>query len=284
MRFAMATNDSHQSVLEALLREGWQLAKLFVSPGDWIDGTELIIARAIELGVPVQNSPIRPADLAELGKNDCSALVVACYRWKIPDWQNDLQYAINFHPSPLPTARGPYPIVRAILDNHRLWGVTCHKINPKLDQGDIIDTEYFAIDPDERHESLRLKIQMAAGRLATRITHDFPARVAAAVRQEGGSYWGYWTDQERTIDFAQPVEAIGRQIRAFGLLGCLATINDVTIHVRHAKVWREPHAARPGSVVHSSNLSMVVAAVDGLVAITEWSFHAPGTITSNVPR
>lgn len=284
MRFAMATNDAHQCVLEAFLKEGWELVKLFVSPGDWIDNTEQVVSRGIALNVPVQQSPLRVEDLADLQRQDCTALIVASYRWKIPPWQEHLAYAVNFHPSPLPMARGPYPLIRAILESHRQWAVTCHQINGKFDQGDILDHEPFALDPDETHESLRLKTQMAAGRLATRVATDFPAAFAGAVPQGPGSYWTYWRDEERTLDFTSPVDAVLRQIRAFGLIGCLATVNDLTIHVRHAKVWRESHGNRLGAVVHSSNLSIVVAALDGFVAITEWSFHAPGAITSNIPR
>jgi methionyl-tRNA formyltransferase len=243
-----------------------------------------VIARALELGVPVQHSPVSSRDLADLGQRGCTTLVVASYQWKIPEWSPDLKYAVNFHPSPLPEGRGPYHLVRAILEERPCWGITCHRINERFDQGDILDAEDFLIDPDECHESLRLKTLMAATRLAERVAKGFDPLWQAATPQQIGSYWTRWSDQDRTIDFTQPIEITMRQIRAFGDLECMATINDVAVFIHRAKGWVESHLECPGTVVHASSLALVVATTDGFIAITEWSFNAPGAITSNLRR
>ncbi len=284
MRFAIATNDSYQCVLEAFLRAGWSLAKLFVSPGDWMHDNRQVTARALELGVPVQHSPITAQDLTELSRRHCTALVVASYPWKVPEWSADLKYAVNFHPSPLPEGRGPYPLVRAILESRTRWAVTCHRINDNFDQGDILDAENFIIDSDECHESLRLKTQMAATRLAERVANEFESLWETALAQGAGTYWGPWSEQDRTIDFSQSVTRIMRQIRAFGDIECVATINDVKIFIHRAQGWTEPHLVLPGTVVHASNLTFVVAAANGYIAITEWGFNPPGAFTSQLRR
>jgi len=232
----------------------------------------------------VQYSPLSSRDLEELGRNGCTALIASWYQWKIPEWRSNIKYAVNFHPSPLPEARGPYPLVRAILEERTSWAVSCHRLNEKFDQGDILDAETFALAPDECHETLRLKTQMASSRLAARIASNLDPLWQAAAPQTAGSYWARWTTQERTIDFTLPVKAIMRQIRAFGDMECMAAINEATIFIHRAKGWNEAHSALPGTVVHSSNLALVVAAVDGFIAITEWSFNAPGAITSNMRR
>lgn len=283
-RFALATSDAYQCVLEAFLKTGWQLEKLFVSPGDWMFNNKQVIERALELGVTIQHSPISSRDLSDLGRQGCAVLIVASYQWKIPEWRHDLKYAVNFHPAPLPEGRGPYPLVRALLEQRSSWAVTGHRINERFDEGDILDAENFQIDLDECHETLCLKTQMATARLAERIAMEFESLWHAAVPQGIGSYWTRWSDQDRAIDFAQPVEIIMRKIRAFGDLECTAAINGANIFVHRAKGWIETHSARPGSVVHSSNLALVVAAADGLIAITEWSFNAPGAIKSNMRR
>lgn len=282
IKFAIATNDAYQCVLEAFLKAGWQLEKLFVSPENWMYSNTQVIARALELGAAVQYSPVSRRDLAELGDSGCELLIVACYQWKIPQWNADIKYAVNFHPSPLPEGRGPYPLVRAILEERTSWAVTCHQINEKFDQGDILDVENFGIDQDENHDSLRLKIQMAASRLAERIAAEFEYLWQTALRQEAGSYWPRWLDEDRAINFTQPVDIIMRQVRAFGDLECMATINNMTIFIHRAKGWGEPHSSLPGAVVHASNLALVVAVADGFIAITEWSVNAPGAIVSNV--
>jgi methionyl-tRNA formyltransferase len=282
MKFSIATNDAYQCVLEAFLSAGWTLEKLFISPENWMYSNTQVIARALELGAVVQYSPVSRRDLIELAASGCETLVVACYQWKIPAWQADIKYAVNFHPSPLPEARGPYPLVRAILEERRNWAVSCHQINEKFDQGDVLDAENFPIDHDETHDSLRLKIQMASARLAGRIATEIDELWKSAIPQEPGSYWPRWLDEERAIDFAQPVDLIMRRVRAFGDLECMATINNTTIFIHRAKGWIEPHQANPGAVVHASNLALVVASADGFIAITEWSINAPGATTSNV--
>lgn len=284
MRFAIATNDGYQGVLESFLRAGWQLDKLFVSPGNWMYDNKQVIARTLALGAEIQYSPVTPPDLSALGQGGCDALIVATYEWKIPAWEADLKYAVNFHPSPLPEGRGPYPLVRAILEERTSWAVTCHRINACFDQGDILEAESFSIDADECHESLRAKSQMAASRLADRIADEFELYWSEAQPQEAGSYWPRWSDQDKTIDFSQPVCVIMQKIRAFGDIECIAMINDVNIFIHRAKGWSEFHLSRPGAVVHSSDLSLVVAAADGFIVITEWSFNAPGRITTSTRR
>lgn len=283
-KFAIATNDSNQCVLEAFLAAGWQLEKLFVSPENWMYGNKQVIARALELGASVQYSRMNRRDIAELGRCGCTALVVSWYQWKIPEWEADIKYAVNFHPSPLPEGRGPYPLVRAVLEERASWAVTCHRINTEFDHGDILDAEYFPLDPIECHDSLCLKTQMAASRLAGRIAIDFESLWQAAIPQGAGSYWPLWSENDRIIDFTRTVKIIMRQIRAFGGMECMATINDTTIFIHRAKGWVEAHSMRPGAVAHSSNLAMVVAVADGFIAITEWNFNAPGAITSNMRR
>src|ERR1035437_4009927 len=197
MHFAIATNDDYQCVLEAFLRNGWQLDKLFISRSDWMHDNKQVIARALELDASVQHSPVSSSDLADLGQRGCQALVVASYQWKIPEWSSYLKYAVNFHPSPLPEGRGPYPLVRAILEERSSWAVTCHRINDRFDQGDILAAENFSIDPDECHESLCVKTHMAASRLAEHVAKDFESLWQAATPQGAGSYWGRFSEQDR---------------------------------------------------------------------------------------
>ena len=282
MNFAIATNDGYQCVLEAFLGAGWDLQKLFVSPESWMSSNKQVIARALELGANVQHSPITSYDLTDLGQRGCATLIIAAYDWKIPGWRPDLKYAVNFHPSPLPEGRGPYPLVRAILEGRSSWAVTCHLLNERFDEGDILDAEYFDIDSDECHESLRLKTQMAAGRLAGRVVKEFEVLCNSTKPQGPGSYWVRWSEQDRTIDFTQPIEVIMRQIRAFGDLECVATINEAKVYIHRAKGWHAFHSARTGAVVHASNLALVVAAGDGFIAITEWSFNPPGAVAAKL--
>lgn len=271
MRFAMACNDRHRYVFETFVDAGWQPVKLYTQPLDnRREFNREVIAYARQLGIEIQISPIVERDLEDLATRDCQALIVAEHPVRIPDWQPFLSYAVNFHSSPLPHGRGPYPMVRAIYEGWDPWGVTCHKIAHRFDRGDILDSETFPMTPDECHDSLDVKIQMATRKLAGRIVADFDALWANAKPQEKGSYWGKYSDEDRTIDFSSSVATILQLVRAFGPLETIAVINGAKIYAQRAAGWTEPHSHEPGTLVHSNRGVFVVAAADGYVSFHKW--------------
>ena len=282
MRFAITASDRYLGVLNALVQAGWQPLKLFAPPVDGrVHRNKAVIETAQKLGMEIQLSRLTPANLETLAAQGCEALVVASYNWKIPDWRPALKYAVNLHASPLPEARGPYPAVRALLEGRRSWAVSCHKVEQNFDSGDLLAQESFALSDTDSHESLDLKIQMAARRLATRVAGDFAALWDGAQAQGTGSYWKHWRPEERKLDFSRGVEDVLRQVRAFGLIECTATVNKIDIFVRRAVGWTEAHTATPGAMVHSDGATMVVAARDGYIGIVEWSLLDPDAVVGN---
>jgi methionyl-tRNA formyltransferase len=272
MRFALTGCDNSLSVFNGFLKEGWEPVKLFSFSTQGSPESNLkIIELAQSKRINVQLSRMTDDDLRNLGESGCEVLIVAGYKWRIGDWHPYLKHAVNFHPSPLPEARGPYPIVRAILENRRSWAVTCHQLAPDFDTGDILDAETFPLDDSECHERLSLKIQMASGRLVDRVANNFPMLWNQAIPQGTGDYWPNLSQEDRTINFSSSVDTIMRKVRALGLLECLACINGVWICVRRAVGWTETHNYLPGAVAHVNNKSIVVAAPDGYIGIIEWS-------------
>lgn len=279
-RFAITATDRYLPVLEAFVAKGWTPVKLFTVQTDGrLHHNKDVIARAQALGMEIQMSRLDDAALSSLGKAQCDALIVASYPWRIGPWQQHIPHAVNFHPSPLPRYRGPYPQVWAILDQQRRWGVSCHKLDADFDTGDILAQHHFELDANECLDSLDLKTQMALRTLADDVAGHFDERWHNALPQHDGHYRGFWSDAERTLDFTQPTATIDRQLRAFGAHECLATINNVPVHVKRAVTWRESHSARCGSVVHTDGLRMVVACQDGYVGLLEWAFFSASAVT-----
>lgn len=272
MRFAIATVDKFDGVLKSLLAAGWQPLKLFTYSLDGRFHGVQVSDWAFARGLPVQVSRATADDLAALSAQGCEALVVAGYRWKVPDWRPHLRYAVNFHPSPLPVGRGPWPLLRAIREGHRSWGVSCHRLGPELDRGEILDREDFPLDEDESQESLDLRCQLAYGRLAKRVAADFPRLWDAARPQDPAlaSYFPRATPRERLLDLRGTVAEAKRQLRAFGALECTAQIPTL-VYVRRAVAWTEPHAHAPGSLVHRQGRQFVFALQDGYIGLLEWS-------------
>jgi len=273
MRFAFAGCDRNLAIFEALLAAGWQPVKIFTVPEQEVmayHSALLVFAESRQ--IPLQLLPLRYHDLLELEETACDILVVGSYNYKVPDWQDHLPYAINFHPSPLPIGRGPYPLVNAILHQHRHWAVTCHQIDANYDTGAIIADEQFAIDQFDTHESLNLKVQMAAGRLATRIGREFGALWSGAKIQSEGDYWPLFSTIDRTIDFADSVAHIRLQLQAFGRLECFATVNHSDVRVKSAYAWPEVHTYMIGEIVHEYASQIVIACKDGLVVFNDWYY------------
>ncbi len=279
MRFAITANDRYLGIFEALVSAGWTPLKLFSAPTTHeLSNQHAVIAYAERCKASIQLSRMTERDLRDLHEQGCEALVVASYDHKICDWRPFLKYAVNFHCSPLPLGRGPYPVMRAILENHRFWGVTCHQLGPGLDEGDILDAEHFPLQPDECHESLDLKIQMAAKRLAARLAGQFAEKWEQARPQGTGSYWNKPEMKECVIDFHRPVEAVMRHIRAYGAMESLAYVNNKWVIVKRAVGWTEKHRHAPGHVAHVFNRSIVVAAPDGYIGLLESSLAPPDVV------
>jgi methionyl-tRNA formyltransferase len=276
MRFAFAGIDFLGDVFETLLSRGWEPVRLFSRACDGVyDFNEVTVGRARALRVPIQFTRISPSDLAQLRASRCEVLVVAGYPWLIKGWEAHLPYAVNFHPSPLPVGRGPYPLFQAILDRMPDWGVTAHALEPHFDTGPIVAQDLFALDADENHDRLLARCQMAAKRIAARLSEDLPRLWAEAEPQGAGSYWPRMTQAQRTLDWTKPVGEVLRTVRAFGSVETFARINSRYVYVWDASGWEEAHAYRPGTLVHRHRDHLVVAVRDGFVHLTGWSSYAP---------
>lgn len=276
MRFAFAGIDFLGDVFETLLGKGWEPIKLFSRPCDGIyDFNDMTMARARSLRIPVQLSRILPGDLAQLRASRCEALIVAGYPWLIKGWETHLPYAVNFHPSPLPMGRGPYPLFQAILEQVPEWGVTAHALTPSFDTGPIVAQDLFSLDSDENHDRLLARCQMAAKRIASRIAEDLPDLWTQATPQGTGSYWPRMTQAERTLDWSRSVDDILRTIRAFGSIETFAQVNSRFVYVWEGSGWYEDHDYPPGTLVHRHRNHLVVAAGGGFVQLTGWSAYTP---------
>lgn len=271
MRFAIATYDRYLGIFEAFCHAGWVPMKLFTVPlrDPQFGDQRASIALAEQKGASIQLSRMSQQDIAALGSDGCEVLVVAGYDWKVPQCSQPVKHAINFHPSPLPLGRGAYPLPRAILENHSTWGVTCHRLTAQIDAGEILAAEHFPLRADECHESLDLRVQIAAKRLAERVARNFAELWRLAVPQGDGTYWPKITLADKMVDFSRPIDDLLRHMRAYGRTGSLANVAGVWHIVKHAAGWREAHGHPAGTVIHTYARALVVAVADGYLSILD---------------
>ena len=279
MKFAITATDRFLGVFDAFVCAGWKPLKLFTVPMVHpLSNQQAVIAYAQKHDAAIQLSRMTEHDLAELRDMGCEALIVASYDWKILEWRPYLKYAVNFHSSPLPEGRGPYPVSRAILENREFWGVTCHQVTAKIDQGDILADDRFPLQADECHESMDLKIQMSAKRLASKVANNFAELWEHAQPQQTGSYWQKTALVERIIDFNLPTASILRHIRAYGSTESLANLNNTWFVIKRAVGWTEAHPHIPGQIAHVFNRSIVVAAKDGYIGLVDGDLVPPNVV------
>ena len=79
---------------------------------------------------------------------------------------------INFHPSLLPKLRGPSPIASAILEGHKVTGVSIMKLGEGMDDGPVLAQKAVKIDPRETIVTLTRKLV----RLGKRMLPDILAK------------------------------------------------------------------------------------------------------------
>ena len=61
---------------------------------------------------------------------------------------------INIHHAPLPRYRGMMPNFWQLLHGEKMVGLTIHKINPKIDEGEIILQKQIPVNPEESLDAL----------------------------------------------------------------------------------------------------------------------------------
>jgi len=105
----------------------------------------LLKKKCIENGIPILTEE-KMIDLYNRGKMRID--YIFSFYWKRLK-ENILNIpnagSINFHPGPLPEARGSGYHV-AILENWTYWGVTAHYMDNNFDTGAIIECKHFPIN------------------------------------------------------------------------------------------------------------------------------------------
>lgn len=124
--------------------------------------------------------------------------------------------SINFHPAPLPQYKGCGGYNLAILEGRADWGVTAHYMDTGIDTGEIIDVDWFAIDPErETAKSLERACQ---GRLLSQFIDVAGRAVRSNVRLPATSNVGgrYVSRAEmESMKEVRPGDDLRRKIRAF---------------------------------------------------------------------
>ena len=113
--------------------------------------------------------------LALLRKHSPDLILIATFKQIIGENVLSLPRlgVINFHPSLLPSYRGPCPTNAALLNDEKLAGVTVHYVTEGIDDGNILLQRSIPIDETDNDGQLRSKLALLSGEMVPEVTGMF---------------------------------------------------------------------------------------------------------------
>jgi len=147
-------------------------------------------------------------------------IVVVAYGKIIPQSILDIpKYGcINIHGSILPLYRGASPVQSAIKDGHTETGLTIMYMDKKMDEGDILEIQKVAIDPDDTSIDLFQKFvkigpELLISTLAKIVSRDIQAQPQ---NHDDATYCHMISKEDGWVDFKkQPAQDIYNMFRAY---------------------------------------------------------------------
>lgn len=283
----MGTPDFAAASLDALLKNGYNIAGVFTQP-DKAKGRGMEISfspvkeLALENEIPVfQPAKMRDgAALSILQSLKPDLVVVVAYGRILPD---DILSVpplgtINVHGSLLPRYRGAAPIQWSVLNGDEKTGVTTMYLSSEMDAGDIIFSEETEIGEYETSGELYDRLKKLGAELLIKTVRAIEAGCAPRTPQDEtqATYVSMLDKSLSPLDFTKPARAVVKWV--CGLQPwpvASAELGGVVLKVYSARLTHRHTGAVPGSIVSTGKDGIEIACGDGeTVLLTE--VQAPG--------
>ena len=240
----MGTPDFAVPALEALVAAGHDVVVAYSQPPrpGGRRGRELVASpvqqRAEALGIATRH-PVSLKDAeaqAEFAAWQADIAIVAAYGLILPQAVLDTprQGCLNIHASLLPRWRGAAPVQRAILAGDVMTGVTIMQMEAGLDTGPMLATVETPVAGKTAGE-LTAELATLGADLTVKVLADLPSH-PPVVQPEGATYAAKIAKVEAQLDFAQPAEAVARQVLAFNPPGAFFEYGGERVRVLAAEV------------------------------------------------
>ena len=231
---------------------------------------------ALARGLPVFDPPNASEDgfVAQLAALKPDVIVVASYGQFLK--KNLLAVprlgTINVHPSLLPKYRGASPIQWALANGDAETGVSVLYVTPKMDAGDVLAQERFAIRPEDTFCTLEPKLAAKGAEMLVRVLDGFRAGRTQGVPQDEAqvTFARKLAKEDGRVDWSQPAEAIRNQLRGFAPWpGAYAFLpGGLLLKLHEVKVEAGATGALPGTILEAAGAGPLVAAGSGAVRLT----------------
>ena len=283
----MGTPDFAAASLDALLKNGYNIAGVFTQPDKAKGrGMELSFSPVKELALENEIPVFQPAKMRDgaalsiLQSLKPDLVVVVAYGRILPD---DILSVpplgtINVHGSLLPRYRGAAPIQWSVLNGDEKTGVTTMYLSSEMDAGDIIFSEETEIGEYETSGELYDRLKKLGAELLIKTVRAIEAGCAPRTPQDEtqATYVSMLDKSLSPLDFTKPARAVVKWV--CGLQPwpvASAELGGVVLKIYSAWLTHRHTGAVPGSIVSTGKDGIEIACGDGeTVLLTE--VQAPG--------
>ncbi len=277
----MGTPEFSVPVLEALVKEGHQIAGVVTQPDKPRGRGKAVLMtpvkeKALEYGIPVyQPAKVREAEFVEVLKGlRPDIMVVVAFGQILTKEVLEIppRGCVNVHASLLPRYRGAAPIQWVIIDGEKETGVTTMMMDEGIDTGDMLEKEVVAIGEDETGDSLHDKLKEAGARLIVSTLRKIQAGIVVRVPQtdQGTCYARMLKKTMGDIDWTMEAEAIERLVRGLNSWpGTYTKWNGKTLKIWKAAVIDGEYEGVCGQVVCADKGTILVKTGKGALSLLE---------------
>lgn len=279
MKIAYFGYNTFSSCLKLLIDQGHELVCVYT--GEDSVYADRIINCSTDRQIPLRFDKPNQAQMDALVAIGVELFLSAEYPWKIPV-PRGLKFAINIHPTLLPDGRGPTPIPTLLLTYPQHAGVTFHKMTDELDGGDILLQKKIFVDKSESYDTLSAKLYLETALLLDKLLFTLDDYYRNSQRQQKGSNWPKLSHDDQTINWNEPTQALLKQFRAFGSLGVYAALQSQRYLITAGEGVIYEHKVKPGSLISSDTLTVVIATNDGFISIPKNCLTSLSTLDKSV--
>lgn len=178
--------------------------------------------------------------------------------------------AVNFHPSLLPSYRGPDPIRGPLFDNKNETGVTAMLLDDGVDTGPVIDRIRIPIEPDDNYETVYERICSEGIPFFTNAVQSYVDGTAQPSAQSGTA--SHTSKVVSETEYLNPnvqttAELFGR-IRALSPVpGAKCEIKNMSVKIISARMVE--NIEKSGTGVHMMKDALHIVGSDAGVRIIE---------------
>jgi methionyl-tRNA formyltransferase len=203
-----------------------------------------------------------------------TAVLVLTFPWRIPVAALGLppQGFINFHFAALPGYRGPEPTFWQLRHGEPAGAVTAHRMAEGFDTGPVLVATPVPIGPADTHGLHRGQLALAAVGTGRQLLAGLRGEMPLPDQPQDEAKARYWprpTLPDLVLDWREPVETLGRLVRATNPWnrGALTLLRGQLLRVLSLSARPETVEAAPGTIVLAApGQALLVACGAGQVA------------------